>query len=225
MKLLDLFCGAGLAADGYAKAGFEIVGIDINDQPNYPYDWVQNDAIQILEDYELPELTDVIHASPPCQLFTRAAKLRDAQGGKSRYLDLLTPTINILKKRWNHKIWVVENVPGAKHLMPNAVTICGSAFGLSVQRHRLFLSNISLEGTTCNHSVFPKDEISGKPRPIGVYHVPNDNIPKGGKTARNAEHAAEVMGLERQLPWAQIKEGIPPAYTEYIGNQIIRSVE
>lgn len=222
--LLDLFCGAGLAADGYKKAGFDyIVGLDINEQSNYPATFVKGEAILILRS-GAPTIYDVIHASPPCQLFSRAGKLREAQGGVPSSLDLLTPTIHYLKTNWNDKPWVVENVPGAKDLMPGAVQVCGSAFGLQVQRHRLFLSNLPIKGTKCNHAVFPKDEISGKPRPVGVYHVPNDNIPHGGRTAKDAAHAAEAMGLSRQLPWAQIKEGIPPAYTEYIGRQILELI-
>lgn len=218
--LLDLYCGAGLAADGYVKAGFEVFGVDINLQPNYPYAYFQDDALKMLDD-DIIQTFDVIHASPPCQLFTRAGKLRDAQGGTSKYLDLLTPTIKFLREYWNHKIWVVENVPGAKDLMPGAVTVCGSAFGLEVQRHRLFLSNKPIVGTKCDHSKFPIDEKSGKPRPWGVYHVPSDNIPAGGRTAHNAAHAAQVMGLDRALKWDEIKEGIPPAYTEYIGKQLL----
>lgn len=221
--LLDLYCGAGLAADGYAKAGFDVIGVDINAQDNYPYAYYQDDALAVLEDkFFIKDIfgIEVIHASPPCQLFTRAGKLRDAQGGTSKSLDLLTPTLDLLRTKWNHKVWVVENVPGAKDLMPGAVTVCGSAFGLDVQRHRLFLSNVEIVGTTCNHKIFPKDEVTGKPRPWGVYHVPGDSIPQGGHTARDSDHAAQVMGLDRKLPWAQIKEGIPPAYTEYIGNQL-----
>lgn len=225
ISLLDLYCGAGLASDGYNKAGFSpIYGIDIKKQPNYPYLDAQYDAIEFLEGWYMEKfeyIFDVIHASPPCQLFTRAGKLREAQGGKPSSLDLLTPTIKLLKEKWNHKPWVVENVPGAKELMPGAVQLCGSAFGLQVQRHRLFLSNLPIKGTECNHASFPIDPVSGKPRPWGVYHVPSDAIPAGGRTARNAAHAAEVMGVDRQMPWTQIKEGIPPAYTEYIGKQIL----
>ena len=83
MKLLDLYCGAGMASDGYKMAEFsEITGIDINEQPHYPYEFVKNDALKIL-DTSLPEKFDVIHASPPCQMHTRAKHLRKAQGGES----------------------------------------------------------------------------------------------------------------------------------------------
>jgi hypothetical protein len=95
-------------------------------------------------------------------------------------------------------------------------------FGLEVQRHRLFLSNRRIIGTGCDHASFPLDPITGRPRPWGVYHVPGDSIPQGGRTAYNAWHAAALFGLSRDLPWDSIKEGFPPAYTNFIGRQLIR---
>jgi len=221
MRLLDLFCGAGLAADGYASVGFEVVGVDINPQPNYPYEFHQGDAMAWWGRGEARKF-DAIHASPPCQLFTRAKHLRDAQGGRSKELvDLLTPTLDILNNFYRNIPWVVENVENARPLMSGAVRLCGSAFHLQVQRHRLFASNVPLRGTDCHHERFPLDPVTGKPRPWGVYHVPGDSIPKGGRTARDAEHAREVMGARRSLPWASIKEGFPPAYTAHVGADIL----
>ncbi len=222
MKILDLFCGAGLASDGYANLEMSPYGVDINSQPNYPYNFFKADALEVLNS-SMPEDFDFIHASPPCQLFSRAARLRDAQRGQSKYGDFLTPVIDLLRTKWNHKIWVIENVEGAKSFMPDAVRVCGSSFGLDIQRHRLFMSNVSISGTICNHKAFPIDPISNKPRPWGIYHVPSDEIPKGGRTALSSSHAAELMGLHRQEPlsWQEIKEGIPPLYTSYIGSQLI----
>jgi DNA (cytosine-5)-methyltransferase 1 len=219
-RLLDLFCGAGMAADGYAAAGFEVIGIDIVDQPNYPYQFIQADALwnplYLLR-------FDIVHASPPCQLFTRAKHLRDAQGGVSKSVDLLTPTLALLRSL--DIPWVVENVENAKSLMPGAIRVCGSSFGLEVQRHRLFLSNVPLQGTTCQHHTFPLDPITGRPRPWGVYHVPGDSIPAGGRTARDAEHGRQLFGMDRSLPWDSLKEGFPPVYTEHIGLQLLQAIE
>jgi DNA (cytosine-5)-methyltransferase 1 len=200
--------------------------VDINPQPNYPYRFTPNDAVSVLRS-EFPDMYDAIHASPPCQLFTRAKHLRDAQGSKAKEtVDLLTPTLEILRTQWNHLPWVVENVEAAKPLMqPRAgeylARLCGSSFGLGVQRHRLFLSNVPLRSSVCDHSRFELDPITGKPRPWGVFHVPGDNIPKGGRTARDAEHGRQVMGVHRLLPWATLKEGFPPAYTAHVGADLL----
>lgn len=211
-----------MAADGYASAGADVtLGIDIKFQPNYPYLFLRGDAIEMLNS-DIPEKFDIIHASPPCQLFTRAKHLRDAQGKQSKEkIDLLTPTLEILRRRWSHKTWLVENVENAAPLMPGAVRVCGSYFGLHVQRHRLFLSNVPLLGTTCHHETFPLDPETGKPRPWGVYYAAGDNIPKGGRTARDADHARELFGIGRPMSWDELKEGFPPLYTEHIGRQLI----
>lgn len=217
VRLLDLFCGAGMAADGYAAAGFDdIRGVDINPQPHYPYGFVRGDALEVLTrlvDSGNIELYDAVHASPPCQAFTRASHLRAAQGGVSKYPDLLTPTLELLRSV--RVPWVVENVPGAPG-MDGAVVECGSAYGLGVRRHRLFLSNMPLTGSGCRHKE--------QGRPWGVYHVPGDNIPDGGRTARDVAHGREVMGVKRDIPWASLKEGFPPHYTQHIGAQLIRAM-
>jgi len=218
-----------MASDGYVAAGFDVIGVDINPQPNYPYTFIQADALTVLTEWlTLGTIHDretypaAIHASPPCQAFTRAAHLRAAQGGESKYPDLLTPTLDLLTT--TAVPWVVENVPGAPG-MTGAARICGSSFGLDVQRHRLFLtSGWRLDSTPCNHKSFPLDPITNKPRPWGVYHVPGDSIPQGGRTARNAEHARELFGMTRPLPWDSIKEGFPPAYTEYVGGYLQRAI-
>ena len=150
-RLLDLFSGAGVGAVGYMDAGFDtVVGVDKKDQTAYPSYFIQGDAMGWLES-DAPEQFDVIHASPPCQYFTRAKHLRDAQGGTASSLDLLSPTLEILRKRWSHKVWVVENVPRARDLMEGAVVEVWRAYSLGVRRHRLFLSNVPLVSSGCRH--------------------------------------------------------------------------
>jgi DNA (cytosine-5)-methyltransferase 1 len=224
LKLLDLFCGAGLASDGYVAAGFVVGGVDIRPQPNYPYTQIIGDALEVLEDLELLRRFDAIHASPPCQAHTRAKHLRNAQGGKSKAGDLLTPTLKLLRKNAK-KLgipWVVENVPGAPG-MEEAVIECGSSYDLKVRRHRLFLSDdVPLVRIPCRH----KEQ--GKP--IGVYHVMGDTckgvcsktgkLVIGGSTAKNLEEGLWAMGMARKVTWNELKEGLPPAYTKHIGEQL-----
>ena len=212
--MLDLFCGGVLGADGYVAAGVGVVGVDINPQPHYPYPFIQMDALAFLIGRVMfNETFDAIHASPPCQAHTRAKHLRTAQGGESKYPDLLTPTLELLRDV--DVPWVVENVPGAPG-MDAAIVEFGSAYGLCVRRHRLFLSNVWLQGSGCDHKA--------QGRPWGVYHVPNDQVPQGGRTARDAAHGREVMGVTRDIPWSSLKEGFPPAYTQHIGEQLIHAL-
>ena len=101
--------------------------------------------------------------------------------------------------------------------MIGAAIECGSAYGLGVRRHRLFLSNIELASSGCDHAT--------QGRPWGVYHVMGDDIPKGGRTCRTVEQGREVMGVTRPLSWDKLKEGFPPAYTEHVGHQLRRAYE
>jgi hypothetical protein len=230
IRMADVCSGAGLGADGYAAVGIAPEGYDLHPQPHYPYPFTQADGLAWLRTDE-PERYDALHMSWPCQLFTTAKHLRAAQGSKSKEtVDLLTPGLALARERWNHKPWVIENVDDNQKQVRQIMAprpgewltiLCGSMFHLQVQRHRLFLTNFPVPPMPCTHSRFPRDERTGKPRPWGVYHVPGDSIPSGGRTARNAEHGREVMGSRRLLPWDSLKEGFPPAYTSYIGAHLI----
>lgn len=201
MKLLDLFCGGGGASMGYHRAGFDVVGVDIDPQPDYPFEFVQADALNPPVDLSA---FDLIHASPPCQAYSRAGKLREAQGGTASSGDLLGVTREML--RATGVPYVIENVPGAP--MRGAVKLCGSSFGLAVRRHRLFECSFWTMAPLCDHVT--------QGRPVGVYHRLGDEIPRGGRTASTLDEAQEAMGID-WLPWDTLKEAIPPAYTEYIG--------
>ena len=203
--LLDLFCGAGGASMGYHQAGFRVVGMDIKPQPRYPFPFIQSDAMTFpLKGF------DVIHASPPCQKWTRADKLREAQGSKQNAIDLLTP----IRERLQGHLYVIENVPGAPLRTP--LILCGSSFGLKVRRHRLFESPVSLVAPPCLHKE--------QGRPVGVYHRMGDSIPHGGRTASNIGEGQEAMGID-WMPWFELKEAIPPAYTKWIGRQIMETIK
>lgn len=211
MIVLDLFCGAGMASDGYAKAGWETVGVDIAEQPDYPGPFLKADAIAVLMG-DSPAAFDLIHASPPCQPHTRAKHLRQAQGKELSSLDPLGLTLALLRRRWADKPWIVENVPGSPG-MERGVQMCGSSYLLGVRRHRLFLSNVPLVGSVCNHK--------RQGRPWGVYYQLRDNIPNGGRTVRSVEQGRRVMGVTRDVPWRSLAEGFPPAYTNDLGKQVL----
>lgn len=229
--IADVCCCGGTASDGYALAGWSPSGFDVAPQPLYPYRFRRADARAILRLPSSLWTFDAWHWSPPCQLDTRAQHLRDAQGSTSKVkVDLLEPVLEALAAGWaGGRPWVVENVEGPrvralmhKHA-PYVARLCGSSFGLAIKRHRLFASNVPVRSTVCRHDLWPIGP-KGKPKPWGVYHVAGDRIPEGGWTARDAEHARELFGLARRLPWDVIKEGFPPAYTAHVGADLWRAI-
>jgi DNA (cytosine-5)-methyltransferase 1 len=209
-RLLDLFCCEGGASVGYERAGFEVVGVDIDPQPLYPFTFHQADALGFvaLHGHEF----DAIHASPPCQGYTTMTRHADA---KSEWPRLIQPVRDTLVA--TGKPYVIENVVGARSEMVDASILHGGMFGLGVDRPRLFETNWPLL-------------IAAAPRtlnPVGVYGREPDGrrlwTRADGtelRAARSVEEAREAMGM----PWASwngVREAIPPAYTEFIGRQLI----
>jgi len=207
MKLLDLFCGVGGASVGYARAGFEVHGVDLKHGKRYPYTYTRADVLDVLQDHKFIQQFDVIHASPPCQTHSITQHLRNAQSKTTSKIDLIPETRAALIAA--DKPYIIKNVPGSPLINP--IQLCGSSFGLKVRRHRLFESNMPLEGSVCNHKL--------QGRPVGVYGSLNDEIPQGGKTAATINEARDAMGMPWAI-WTELVEAIPPAFTEYLGGQI-----
>jgi DNA (cytosine-5)-methyltransferase 1 len=197
---------------GYANAGFDVVGVDIKKQKRYPFEFIQADALEVMADKNFLRSFDVIAASPPCQTHSRTKHLRDAQGKTTSKIDLIPQTRAALQD--SGLPYVIENVPGAP--LVNPIVLCGSSFGLRVRRHRLFESNVPLVGLHCDHRK--------QGRPVGVYGSMRDEIPSGGKTADTIEQAREAMGIDWMI-WPELVEAIPPAYTEFLGAQLITRFE
>lgn len=218
-RLLDLFCGAGGAAAGYHRAGFEVIGVDINPQPNYPFEFVLADALGVFDrDYLLPGGLDsfvAIHASPPCQDYSKA--LRHLSNPTPR---LIEPVRDLLEA--SGLPWVIENVEGAP--LPSQHTICGrygslfcgSYFGLRVQRHRLFEANWPIRGTMCRHSRSPLNPYNKKGREAINLEFPN----KDGLTDWPERVWRKEMGIE-WMDRYEGREAIPPRFTEEIGFQLM----
>lgn len=211
-RLLDLFCCAGGAAMGYARAGFEVVGVDIKPQPRYPFRFALDDALEFLAlngaDF------DAIHASPPCQGYTTMGNRYRGKGGPEHDL-LIDETRAALRAL--ELPYVIENVTGAAPAMESPIQLHGGMFGLEVYRPRLFESNMDL--------VAP----AKAPKPanvVGVYGVRPDGrrlwTRKDGteqRACRSIEQAQQAMGID-WMTWPEITEAIPPAYTEYLGCQL-----
>jgi DNA (cytosine-5)-methyltransferase 1 len=217
-KVLDLFCGAGGAGQGYADAGFDVTGIDIKARRcGYPAgEFIKADVLDVLTDLDYLRSFDLIHASPPCQTHTRAKHLRDAQGKGTSKVDLIPQTRNALA--YAGVPYVIENVPGAP--VRTDLLLCGSMFPELyvyddtgrrwLQRHRAFeLHGFTVDQPTCDHR-------GAGVRPLGVYAGKADNIPSGGQTCRTLAEGRALMGIP-WMSWAALVEAIPPAYTQHIG--------
>lgn len=211
-RLLDLFCGAGGAGMGYHRAGFDVVGVDLADQPNYPFQFIRADALPLLESgfwgYETAcwRPFDAIHASPPCQRYSLATGFHP--DARDDHPDLIDPT-----RAWLEQTglpYVIENVPGAP--LRRDLVLCGEMFGLRVHRHRWF----ECGGWT----------------PMRLQHQPHrlrgarTNCETGPGIARwisghYADHAdaSEAMGID-WMTRDELREAIPPSYTEFIGGQL-----
>jgi DNA (cytosine-5)-methyltransferase 1 len=208
VRVLDLFCCAGGASAGYVAAGFDVLGVDIKPQRNYPYEFVQHDALTFpLDGF------DLIHASPPCQHYS-VMSMR--HGTNASHPDL----IGAIRDRLiaSGTPYVIENVASAKPFMVDPIRLCGSMFGLEVngrqlRRHRYFESSLPLTvDRQCNHIG----------QAIGVYGHGGQGVDSNHYGYMgNAEECRQVM----QMPWAtrsECCEAIPPAYTSYIGKQAVR---
>jgi DNA (cytosine-5)-methyltransferase 1 len=212
-RLLDLFCGAGGAGMGYHRSGFEVVGVDVKPQPNYPFEFIQANVLDFgLVAGGWHTEFDAIHASPPCQSFT--AYRRKGHGVGDGYPDLIDPIRRLL--RATGLPYVIENVGGAPLDQP--VRLCGSSFGLDVRRHRFFESNVPLNAPPCDHGwqtprFTPASNRTNLRRTVevGVWRIPLDV-------------QQWAMGIDwMTLP--ELSEAIPPAYSEWIGTQLLQALD
>lgn len=216
MRVLDLFCCQGGAGAGYAKAGFEVVGVDATKQPRYPFAFHLADALT----YPLDGF-DVIHASPPCQAYSITKHSHSKE-----HPDLLVEVRERLQA-WGGP-YVIENVPGAPLLNP--VELCGAAFGLTttdddgshlvLRRHRLFESNLLLMAPSCACAEYRQRGY----KVAGVYgggspdrhHA--ETVRHGGYTP-SRQRRAELIGCD-WMTLHGLSQAIPPAYTAFIGEQL-----
>lgn len=193
--LYDIFCGAGGATKGYQMAGFRVIGIDVAPQPRYcGDDFHQMDALTFFTAYArgLFEPATCFHCSPPCQRYANVTRWRGRQGD---HPDLLPATLALLET--TGVPWVIENVPGAP--MRCDVQLCGSQFGLRVQRHRWLMLS----------------------RPFFALLPPCEHTNLLPFMHKGERAYADAMGC----PWMnnrEAREAIPPAYTEFLGCLLLK---
>jgi hypothetical protein len=234
--LLDLFCCAGGIAKGYHRAGFDVLGVDKDPQPRYPFRFVQADALEFLQrmvdggtwEWIGPSLFAAVHASPPCQARSDLQKQ-----SKLAYREYVDDVRELLKRwPWGGIPYVIENVEGEpahdRDRLIDPVILCGASpvfasSGLRVIRHRLFESNLPLVGAPCptqHPLVFTYDKRKAH------YGRLDQNTSfvqvTGGGNATVANKAA-AMGID-WMTGRELNEAIPPAYGEFIGAQIMRAI-
>ena len=245
--LLDLFSGGGGAAMGYHRAGFEVVGVDIEPQPNYPFEFIREDAMSFpLEGY------DAIHASPPCQRWTRG---QNARGQADKHPDLLTPIRQRLQE--TETPWVIENVPGAP--MRDPLMLCGTMFGMKLfsdgerayeedeatenasttafelRRHRWFEASFHLDDFwpiteyQQNAGISPGYRWGGRckhrlaPAPVYGHGAGKDFYLRHGRGIAAWERKS-LMQIDWMTGQNELSEAIPPVFTEHIGVFLLREV-
>ncbi len=213
-KLLDLFCCAGGAAKGYERAGFEVIGVDVAPQPNYPFPFIQKDALKLDRKFLLS--FDAVHASPPCQSYSVLAK---RTGNGSSWPRLIEPVRKMLVH--SGLPYIIENVVGAPLLNP--IKLCGTMFpGLRVLRHRLFETNFKI--TPPPHPPHPK--VHTKDRRKAHFGKTNEwkdyvQVTGGGNCSILA--ARDAMGIN-WMTKRELNEAIPPAYTHFVGRKLMRYI-
>lgn len=204
---------------GYHQAGFLVVGVDVSTSPRYPFAFLDADVLTLRPEFLAS--FDAIHASPPCQGYTALRHAKGARGAPK----LIDQTRVLLES--TGKPWIIENVEEARWAMRDPIMLCGSMFGLGaegcrLQRHRLFESNITLQRPVCQHGPEPV---------IGVYggHARRRSAKHGGRGTKDVWEgghrgaASQAMGMD-WATLAEMSEAIPPAYTRFLGLQLMDHV-
>ena len=206
-RLLDLFCGAGGAAMGLHRAGFEVTGVDNKPQPRYPFEFILADALTVdLEGY------DCYWASPPCQFATLAGIQWRKEGRE--YPELITATRERLQA--TGKPYIIENVPGAASLLINPLVLNGAFFGMKVRRTRLFECSFSLPLVL----IPPEPKASFR---TGRFVAEGSIITPVGHFSGIA-YAQKVMGID-WMGGKDLAQAIPPAYSQYLGMYLREAVD
>lgn len=190
---------------GLRRAGFSVFGVDIAPQPRFPFHFIEADVMwsgsRIIAESEF----DFIWASPPCQAYTMAQRLRG-----NDHPDLIEPVRAMLKA--SGVPYCIENVPGAPLINP--VELCGAMFGLRTYRHRLF---------ECSFPILspPHPPHDAKVTKMGRRPIAGEFMHVVGNFSGAAE-ARAAMGID-WMNRDELAESIPPAFSEFIARAFLQS--
>jgi DNA (cytosine-5)-methyltransferase 1 len=210
-RLLDLFCGAGGAATGYARAGFDVFGVDIERQPNFPFTFCRAEVVNYLNLMRGQlHRYQAIHASPPCQ---RYSSMTRRWSDATHHPDLVGPVRDLLIE--TGLPYVIENVAPAP--LKDPVRLCGTMFGLGVFRHRLFETNWDLgQPPHPDH-----DGRIGDGRYFTVTGHTGGSSTRDGWVGGSKQQWDKAMGIDWML-MRELAQAIPPAYTRFVGTSLMR---
>jgi DNA (cytosine-5)-methyltransferase 1 len=226
-RLLDLFCCEGGAAVGYQRAGFDVDGVDMERRfgKRYPGRFYAGDALEFIRRHA--HLYDAVHASPPCQGYTRG------NAGRETAWPRLIPEVRAALQLVGVP-FVIENVKDAGPHMVDPVALCGCMFNLSTtdtdgvrihrQRLRLFETSFAAAAPrACDHS--QHEWVAGAYGGARRDKYEARYVRKGGYVPREKTVVQRLLGIEHDMTWKGLFESIPPAYTEHIGLQLIEHLD
>jgi DNA (cytosine-5)-methyltransferase 1 len=227
MLLIDFYCKAGGASVGYQHAGFEVLGVDIDPQPRYPFPFLQMDALTALDmllagerltfsdgfDVLLGDVT-VVAGSCPCQRFSRMTRTRHGDQAAAAHPDLIGPTRDRFQAL--DRPYIIENVEGAPLIDP--VCLCGSMWPATfeLRRHRIFECSFPVAAPgPCAHDA--------QTNVVGVYGHTGAGANRGRERARGRTNGVADWRRAMGIDWMtrdELAQAIPPTYTEHLGRQV-----
>jgi DNA (cytosine-5)-methyltransferase 1 len=210
---------------GYHRAGFDVVGVDLSPQPDYPFEFRQGDAMEILRHVGTKDF-DAIHASPPCQAYSTGVSSRSSRWSHTRGKD--EPAL--IKAVHSELVdigvpWVIENVMGARPHMPKPwFVLCGAMFNRPIPRHRVFATSMPISLELAPEHPTCRGLAKRSAAELG-WEYRDMSVTGKGRRAGTSERWSYLLDINWPVKQLGLAEAIPPAYTQHIGRQLLAHVE
>ena len=185
-----------------------VVGVDITDGHNYPFEFIRSDVFAL--DERFLEEFDLIWASPPCQQFAICSR-RWLNAGYTMACNLIPQTRGLLTGAG--RPFIIENVPNAP--LRKDLTLCGEMFGLRVVRHRIFEFGWGIRCAQPGHK-------KHRPRLNKNHSYYCQTTGHGGESySYKIKDWQDAMGIDWVRDREHLVEMMPPKYVEYITKNIV----